>query len=93
MQKKDIIFQKLLAENPYKKDFDKAEIHLNKIFVFLSLCLFTVLFILSENSNAQTRLKGKNAEKPTWITSDPFKTDVFIENFGQFDNWIMATLQ
>ncbi|MGD0711305.1 MAG: gliding motility-associated C-terminal domain-containing protein, partial [Bacteroidales bacterium] len=87
MQKKDIIFRKLIAENPYKKDFGKAEIHLNKIFLFLSLCLFTILFILSENSIAQTRLKGKKAGKPTWITSDPFKTDVFIENFGQFDNW------
>jgi hypothetical protein len=90
MKKKDIIIRKLLVGNPNKKNFDKAVIRINKIFIFLSLCLFTVLFIFSENSVAQARLNGKKTEKPKWITNDPFKTDVFIENFGQFDNWTMA---
>jgi len=34
-----------------------------------------------------THAQRKNAAKE-WTTSDPFKTDVFIENYGQFNNWI-----
>jgi hypothetical protein len=41
--------------------------------------------------NAQTIVKNGKALKPTWITSDPFKTKVFVENDGQFNNWVQTT--
>ena len=49
--------------------------------VYLLTC-FLIFFLLQA-----THAQRKNAAKE-WTTSDPFKTDVFIENYGQFNNWI-----
>ena len=32
-----------------------------------------------------------NAQKNNWTTTNPFQTDVFVENFGQFDSWAKTT--
>ena len=49
---------------------------INKIFLVFSFYLFTCLSI-----NAQTK---------SWSTTNPFQTNVFVQNFGQFDNWVKS---
>ncbi len=53
--------------------------------LFFLLFLGIVPNFISINSFAKGTLK-KSHTKP-WNTANPFKTDVFIENLGQFDNW------
>jgi gliding motility-associated-like protein len=54
---------------------------------FIFIFILAVLSVLPQYIIAQKgRQKGK-AGKSAWVTNNPFKTDVFIENFGQFDNW------
>ncbi|MGD0711122.1 MAG: gliding motility-associated C-terminal domain-containing protein [Bacteroidales bacterium] len=48
---------------------------------FLFLITITTLFPFSSLAQGNTPPKS-------WTTNNPFKTDVFIENFGQFNNWI-----
>jgi len=51
-----------------------------------------IIFILISLVSYQTGLGQKTAKarplKTTWVANgDPFQTDVFIENLGQFNNW------
>ncbi len=57
---------------------------MKKTLTFLVLQVIIVVF-LCMSSIAQSILLKSNA-KP-WSTNDPFKTDVFVENLGQFNNW------
>ena len=55
-------------------------IYYKSIRVFVTFFLFLILLLL-ENVTAQNLLNK------TWSTGNPFHTNVFVENFGQFDNW------
>ncbi|MDD5571157.1 MAG: gliding motility-associated C-terminal domain-containing protein [Bacteroidales bacterium] len=50
--------------------------------------LIIILTISCSVSFAQNNsLNINNRQQKKWITTNPFQTDVFIENLGQFDNW------
>ena len=57
---------------------------MNKIILSLVLVLFVNITI------AQT---AKTNQKQGWATDNPFKTDVFIKNLGQFDSWLKSRLR
>ena len=56
---------------------------MKKTLIF-SILLGIPSVFLCETSMAQNISKKNNN---SWSTKDPFKTDVFVENFGQFDTW------
>ena len=52
--------------------------------------IFCFISILSINSSLTAQSKHV-APKPAasgWTTNNPFHTDVFVENKGQFNNWV-----
>src|SRR3989304_3095393 len=55
--------------------------------------LFLTVFGIIPNFICESSLahgiQKKNNPK-LWSTSNPFKTDVFVENLGQFDNWAIT---
>ena len=57
--------------------------------LFKNLWFVILFFLISFAVNAQDRTINKTIykQKKTWVVTNPFKTDVFIENAGQFDNW------
>jgi hypothetical protein len=54
---------------------------MKKTLVFL-FCASVILFFQNGKALAQGY-----ANKPVWATNSPFKTDVFVENLGQFNSW------
>lgn len=79
MKKADLIFGK---DNKTRALLKGSSFTEKLIFI---LCAFIIMAtFLPQNAFAQ----GNNRNKATWATgSDPFNTNVFIENFGQFDSW------
>jgi gliding motility-associated-like protein len=78
MKKVDMIFMKLLKEVFSLQKFVKKS-------PFIIRCIFPIFFCIlffSEFSQAQY------SQKKNWTYKDPFNTNVFIENHGQFDKWV-----
>lgn len=62
---------------------------MNKAFVITFLFFFV---FANHIAFAQTvSAEPSNLKKSKWTTGNPFKTDVFVENFGQFNNWAKET--
>jgi gliding motility-associated-like protein len=58
---------------------------MKKIYILI-IAIFTISF-----ANAQS-LQSKSVQTQTgWTTDNPFKTDVFVENYGQFDTWAKSS--
>ena len=51
---------------------------------YLLLCLFIVAITVLNSVNIYAQ---DNILKPIWTIKNPFRTDVFIENSGQYDNF------
>lgn len=52
------------------------------------LIFFFVISLSSLNLFSQKSFHHPSGgEEKTWITNDPFNLNVFIQNYGQFDNW------
>jgi len=49
-------------------------------------CLFFLTFC-----NSVSAQDSKISSRTNWTTTNPFKADVFIENYGQFNNWITSS--
>jgi len=61
----------------------------------LKVCVFCLISILLININriyAQTLQSNPKHPPLGWTTNNPFRTDVFIENFGQFNKWVKHNL-
>ncbi|MFZ4400152.1 MAG: gliding motility-associated C-terminal domain-containing protein [Bacteroidales bacterium] len=63
---------------------------INKTVCFLFLTSF--LLINSKTALTQTSPSDINPPFAGWTTDNPFKTDVFVENYGQFDEWVKSSL-
>ena len=48
---------------------------------------FFILFAAALGINIANAQAVNSEHKSGWLTNNPFKTDVFIKNLGQFDNW------
>lgn len=46
--------------------------------------LFILIFL---SVSVSLRVTGQNGKRKAWNTANPFKTNVFVENLGQFNNW------
>ncbi|MCX6231348.1 MAG: gliding motility-associated C-terminal domain-containing protein [Bacteroidetes bacterium] len=62
----------------------------NKIVSFFYL----ISILLAQNSftYAQSRPFNQKPAISSWTTNNPFKTDVFVENLGQFNSWAKSSL-
>jgi len=61
---------------------------MKKIYIsFLILTVFSLGF--NGKIHSQTIAKTKTS-KTTWTAKNPFNTDVFVENLGQFNNWVVS---
>lgn len=55
---------------------------------YLSLfCTTLFLFASYKNGKSQSSIKNNPPVKSEWTSNNPFGTNVFVENLGQFDNW------
>jgi len=51
---------------------------------------FNFVFLVIITSLLPNKSFAQNKIKKDWTITNPFKTDVFIENFGQFNNWVKS---
>lgn len=56
------------------------------LIVFFALLFSDACFIRAQS------VKEQQKERDFWSTTDPLKTDFFIENKGQFDSWVKSSL-
>src|SRR3972149_4913004 len=72
---------------------NKTVVQMNKTPIQMknyTLLFFNVLLILltsHENARSQISIKNHSNKNSGWTTNNPFKTDVFVENSGQFNDW------
>ncbi|MCX6231347.1 MAG: gliding motility-associated C-terminal domain-containing protein [Bacteroidetes bacterium] len=58
----------------------------NKILFFIFISIY--LFFNISDIYSQSGISDLNG----WISNNPFKTDVFVENLGQFDGWAKSSM-
>jgi hypothetical protein len=61
-----------------------------KIFFFPIILCFTLLFL--PDSLFSQPLNKTLSDNKGWTTDNPFQTDVYVENQGQFDTWAKSSL-
>ncbi|MDD5570204.1 MAG: hypothetical protein PHD97_03510, partial [Bacteroidales bacterium] len=65
------------------------------IFLFLSIQLHAQTTMQTDKTihscstiKNNSVINSSNPQKSGWLTTNPFKTDLFVKNYGQFDNWL-----
>jgi len=61
-----------------------------KKFCFSFLFIVGFLMGIYENALSQNNIKD-STKNPAWTTINPFHTDVFIQNYGQFESWVKSS--
>ena len=62
----------------------------NKTVVYL--CILSILLLSINRLFAQNLPTGSKKTPSGWTTNNPFHTNVFVENKGQFNNWAKSKL-
>jgi len=54
--------------------------------------IFGLIFLFLSNSLFSQQVNKTSGDKKGWTTDNPFQTDVFVENQGQFNSWAKSDL-
>ena len=57
----------------------------------LHVLIFLLSTLLFTGISAQN-ITNRQIPNKSWTTNNPFKTDVFVENYGQFNTWAPSKL-
>ncbi|MDD5571409.1 MAG: gliding motility-associated C-terminal domain-containing protein [Bacteroidales bacterium] len=58
--------------------------------IIISKIIIIIFFGMLLNGKATSQKLAINKHKADWNSHNPFKTNVFIENIGQFNNWVVT---